>query len=266
MLIDTHTHLFPDLLAGRTLQKLSEISGCPYCTDGTVAGTQRYFAQSGVDFAVVLHIATKPEQQTNVNNFARQVQDENPNLICFGSVHPDASDALEELYRIKELGLHGVKLHPDYQKVFIREERYFPLFETMSKLGLPVAFHTGWDPVSPGITRGSSKDVAVVARAFPRLTVIAAHMGGLNRYEEAQTYLAGLRNVYFDTAMSSAYFRSPELYERLIRRHGLDRVLFGTDCPWSTVDAELRFLNQTSLTEAEKAQIAFENAKRLFDI
>ena len=266
MLIDTHTHLFPDFLAGRTLQKLSEVSGCSYCTDGTVAGTQQYFAQSGVDFAVVLHIATKPEQQTNVNHFAKQVQDENPNLICFGSVHPDAPDALEELYHVKELGLYGVKLHPDYQKVFIREERYFPLFETMSRLGLPVALHTGWDPVSPDVTRGSSKDMAEVARAFPGLTVIAAHMGGLNQYEEAQAHLAGLRNVYFDTAMSSVYFQSPELYERLIRRHGLDRVLFGTDCPWNTVGAELHFLDETGLTEAEKAQITFENAKRLFGI
>ena len=81
MLIDFHTHIFPDALAARTLQKLSAIAQCAYHTDGTVAGTLQKFDEWGTDYGVVLHIATRPGQEGTINRFAKQIQEEHPNLL-----------------------------------------------------------------------------------------------------------------------------------------------------------------------------------------
>ena len=113
MRIDFHTHVFPDKLAEKALTSISEHTGAPYFTDGTVADTDKKLKEWNVDSSVALHIATNPKQQYNVNNWAAEIQTEK--RFCFGSVHPDAPDALAELARIKNLGLYGVKLHPYFQ-------------------------------------------------------------------------------------------------------------------------------------------------------
>ncbi|MEM1485756.1 amidohydrolase family protein [Oscillospiraceae bacterium PP1C4] len=265
MLIDSHMHLFPDSLAKCALPYLSEVSGSSYCTDGTLNGTLDAMAAWEVNYGVILHIATKDSHQKQINAFAKKIQDENQNLLCFGTVYPQSDSAIEELYHIKEAGLHGIKLHPDYQNFFFKDEQYFPIYETIAKLGLPLTIHAGWDPASPDIVHAPSADIAVVAKAFPDLTIIGAHMGGLGDPDEAEKHLAGLPNVYFDTALSSLFLK-PAQYERLIRRLGIDRILFATDCPWSTVPIELGLLHQTGLTSDELDLITYQNACKLFHL
>ena len=104
MLVDFHTHCFPDKIALKAVEKLSFASGgLKPNTDGTVAGLQELMAKTGVDKAVVLNIATNATQQRNVNDFAASIN--GGNLISFGSIFPDSADCLEELQRIKELGI-----------------------------------------------------------------------------------------------------------------------------------------------------------------
>ena len=262
MLIDFHTHCFPDGLAGRTMESLSKIAGVAPNTDGTARGLLSRMDAEGADRAVVLHIATRPKNQRSVNNFAAQLQADEPRLWCFGSVHPFAPDAREELFRIKELGLHGVKLHPDYQDFFLRDERAYPVYETIAQLGLPVAFHTGEDPYSPGVVHAPPEDVAALAKALPGLRIIAAHMGGMKRAREALLSLCGLKNVYLDTAMSAPSC-DPALFRQLLLAHGTERVLFGSDCPWSTPAAELAFLKAAGLSPEALADVTANNALRL---
>lgn len=263
MVIDAHVHIFPDRLAPKALKSLSEICKSPYYMDGTADGMRQALKSWGVDAAVCMNIATKPKQQLSVNRFAASVQGDG--LYCFGSVHPDAPDAIDELRRIKELGLYGVKLHPDYQDFIVDDSRLFPIYEAISELRLPVTFHTGWDPYSPNLTHAPSQAVAKVADLFPRMTIIAAHMGGLNRYDESEEYLAGKENVYLDTALSCRNC-SPEQMLRLIRRHGAEKVLFASDCPWSRSSDELAFLERLPLTSKERDAIYFQNAKRLLNL
>lgn len=263
MVIDAHIHIFPDKLAPKALKNLSEICKSPYYADGTAEGTRQSLKSWGIDAGICMNIATKPKQQSSVNQFAASVQ--GGGLFCFGSVHPDAPDALDELRRIKELGLYGVKLHPDYQEFMVDDKRLFPIYEALSELELPVTFHTGWDPYSPGLIHAPSQAVARVAELFPRMTVIAAHMGGLNRYAEAEEYLAGKENVYLDTALSCRNC-SPEQMLRLIRRHGAERVLFASDCPWSRSSDELDFLEKIPLTSSERDAVYYQNAKRLLNL
>ena len=262
MLIDFHVHLFPDNLAGRTLEHLAQIAQAPYYTRGTVSDTLRRMDEAGVDVGVVQHIATKPSQQKTINNFAASIQNER--LVCFGTVHPDAEDVMEELYRIRELGLKGIKLHPDYQNFYVDDPHLAMLYETAQALQLPILMHTGYDPVSPESIHGPAQAVAQVAHSYPQLTLIAAHMGGLNEYDRAERYLVG-SNVYLDMSMSSIYCQ-PEQFIRMVHRHGADRILFATDCPWSTAEDEMRLLDQVPLSIREKAMICYGNAQRILGI
>lgn len=266
-LIDTHVHLFPDPIAHRTISKLAADSRSKPATDGTLAGTLAFLEREGVDLGVVLPIATKPSQQTTINNFARKIHTEHAGrLISFGSVHPEAPDAIAELRRIKELGLPGVKLHPDYQGFYFDEERHFPVYEEMERLGLLLALHAGYDPVSPDDIHAPARSVEHVARTFPHLTIIAAHLGGLWSVEEARHCLAGMENVYLDTAMAYYMYQDPAVLEGIIRLHGVERVLFATDCPWSSVQEERGLLERTGLSKGEKERIYARNAAALLGL
>ncbi len=262
MLIDMHVHIFPDKLAKRALTNLARVCKCQYLTDGTVSGTSEKLREWGVDACAALSIATKPTQQTSLNNWAASVQNER--IHCFGSVHPDSPHAVEELKRIKLLGLRGVKLHPDYQNFFIDEAKMFPIYEAISELGLPVTFHTGRDPLSPNLAHATPKAVARIADLFPRMKIIAAHLGGMVMYDEAEELLAG-KNIYLDTAMSARLCPS-EQFERIVKKHGSERILFGSDCPWSRSCDEFEYIEKTRLSTEEKENIYWRNAARLLSL
>ena len=145
MLIDFHTHAFPERIAEQAMKKLTHASGGLYPqTRGTLDSLREEMKRDGVDLAVVQCIATKPGQQLSVNNFAFQI-DREPDFLAFGSVHPDAPDVMEELERIKAAGLKGIKLHPEYQGYYVDEERLKPLYRRISELGFITLIHGGED-------------------------------------------------------------------------------------------------------------------------
>ena len=201
---------------------------------------------------MALHIATTAKQQTSVNNFAAESQHDS--IRCFGSVFPYAENALEEMRRIKELGLYGIKLHPDYQNSSSATTRCAAHLCGGGKLGLPIAFHTGRS-LFPKFGTLPPDVLAKIADLFPNLTIIAAHMGGMDMPEAAAQYLAGKSNVYFDTAFAS-HFLTPGQLEELIRLHGVDRVLFATDCPW-------HFSGRKSVAGSHRAQTCGKGTDRL---
>ena len=145
MIIDFHTHAFPERIAAGAVDKLAYASGglIPQ-TDGTLESLKEVMKRDGIDISVVLGIATNPTQQHNVNDFAAEVNNQE-GFVGFGSVHPDAPDALDELDRIKSLGLKGVKFHPEYLGFFVDDERMKPIYKKISRLGLITLFHAGHD-------------------------------------------------------------------------------------------------------------------------
>ena len=145
MLIDFHTHAFPEVISKKAIDKLAYLSGglAPQ-TVGTVSSLKQEMKKDGVDISVVLSIATNPNQQINVNNFAKKINDEK-HIFAFGSVHPDAENVFEELERIKDMGLKGVKFHPEYQNFYVDDEKMKPIYKKISSLGLITVFHSGYD-------------------------------------------------------------------------------------------------------------------------
>ncbi len=263
MRIDFHTHCFPDKIAAKAVDKLSFASGglIPH-TDGTVTGLRASMAAGGVDVSVVLSIATNAHQQKSVNNFAASINN-GQDVFAFGSVFPDAEDALDELERIKALGLKGVKLHPDYQGFFVDDPKMKPIYQKISSLGLITVFHAGSDYGFPPPYGGTPERMATALSWFDA-PVVAAHWGGVNYNEDVLELLCG-RDIYFDT--SFGYSMLPKYYaEKILEKHGTDRMLFGTDTPWHTAELELRLLNTLRLSEDDMEKITAGNAKRLLGI
>ncbi len=263
-MIDFHTHCFPDKIAERAIGKLADASGglTPY-TDGTVTGLKQSMAQNGLRRAVILNIATNAKQQKSVNDFAAATNN-NDTLFAFGSVFPDAPDALEELDRIKALGLKGVKLHPDYQGFSADDPKMKPIYEKISALGLICVFHAGWDYGFPPPYGATPEKLAKALNWFST-PVVAAHWGGIDCAEGVLKHLCGRENLYFDT--SFGYCMMPRYYaEKILEKQGADKMLFGTDTPWHTPAMEWRLLNTLGLSEPEKEAISHKNAEKLLGI
>lgn len=263
MLIDFHTHCFPEKIADKTISKLAYASGGlkPH-TDGTVTGLKNLMNQSGVNKAVVLSIATNATQQKNVNDFAAFINN-NTDIFSFGSVFPKAPDALEELERIKALGLKGVKLHPDYQGFSVDDEKLKPIYKKISSLGLITIFHAGHDYGFPP-PYGGTPEKMLKALSWFDSPVIAAHWGGVGSGKEVLELLCG-RDIYFDT--SFGYGNMPKYYaEKILEKHGTDKMLFGTDTPWHTPDMETRLLNSLGLSNSDMEKITHQNAEKLLEL
>lgn len=261
---DFHTHAFTDSLAKRAMSGLSETSSIKPATDGTLGDLKRVMRKNGIGRAMILPIATKPTQQTTINNWAAGIM--GGSIFCCGSVHPDAADKVQEVRRIKELGLCGVKFHSEYQFFCPDEERMFPVYEEMERLGLIAVFHGGWDPYGTGEIKAVPKSFAVIAGKFPKLKIVAAHMGGIKLWDDVERYIAGkFDNLWIDTGVVAKYIDDAHML-RIVKLQGAERVLFGSDCPWDNPANEVDLINRLPLSEHERELIFYKNAENLIGI
>jgi len=266
MIIDFHMHIFPDAIAKRSLDKLSAIADIIPYSDGTAAGTIQKLDDCGIDMGVSLNIATSPTQQTTINNHVKMLNDTiSDRVISFGSVHYLSPHATSELERIHQMGIKGIKMHPDYQDFMVDDKRVFPIYEECQKLGLIVVLHSGWDCFSPDLVHSPALGCSLVAKTFPKLKLVLAHMGGLCRWDEVETHLVGLENVYMDTAMCATYQDSMQ-GKRIIENHHPDNILLGSDCPWEDPAASVRYVRTLDISDNMKEKILSKNAMKILGI
>ncbi len=258
MIIDFHTHAFPKKISDSAIATLSSSCGntAPQHT-GTIESLVEKIKNCGCDKAVVLNIATNPKQQKNVNNYAISLLS-NPDVIPFGSIHPDSDEAIDELHRLKEAGIKGIKLHPNYQNFFVDEERLFPIYEKAANLGLITVFHAGVDIGIPDPLYCTPQRLINILPIFKDTPVVAAHMGGYLLWKDVLNTLAGSK-IYLDTSYSYSHL-PPKWAKEIIKKHGADKILFGSDMPWSNTCDEIRFIESLGLSENETEQIFYKNA------
>lgn len=264
MVIDFHTHAFPDKIAEKAISSLAACSGgvTPF-HNGTVSSLKNYLKINNIDKAVVLNIATNPKQQTNVNNFAISLLNDEM-LIPFGSVHPESENWKDELVRLKGAGIKGVKLHPDYQGFFVNDKRMFPIYEKIAELGLITVFHAGVDIGFPEPVHCTPQILSEALPYFNGAPVVAAHFGGFLLWKDVMKYLCG-KDLYIDTAFS--YGRIPPIYaKQIIEAHSADKILFGSDMPWSGSANELNLVKALGLSEKDMQKVIYGNAERLLNI
>lgn len=260
MIIDFHTHAFPDKLAPRAIATLAQKASIPYFTNGTVTDTQQKMADWNIDAHVMLSIATNPKQQTNVNNFAIEVNN-NSTLFAFGSVHPLADNAEEELERIKNAGLRGVKFHPEYQQFKINNKSVYHLYEKCIKLGLTVVFHAGKDLGYPDSLNASVEMIKDLSADFKGAPFVMAHFGACMMPKQYLS-IASECGFYVDTSFSKGNISSEDA-ENIIKKQGADKVLFGSDCPWASSKETYDFINSLNVSKEDKDKIFYKNAQNL---
>lgn len=265
MIIDFHTHTFPDKIAAKTIEKLSSVSNIIPFTDGTVRGLSEVMEKSGVDLSVVLPVATKPEQFKNINETAQAVNREyDGKIISFGGIHPDSLDYRRELEEIKQMGLAGIKLHPDYQRVYIDDERYMKIVDYASQLDLITVVHAGVDVGYPEPVHCTPKRSRKLIDAVHPKKFVHAHMGGFDMWDDVEKYLAG-QDIYLDTAYTFDKM-GEERFLKLVHLHGTEKILFATDSPWCGQKESVEWIKSSGLTQEEQQRIFSENAKKLLNL
>ena len=263
MLIDFHTHAFPDQIGPRAVEKLADDAGglIPQ-TDGTIASLKQEMTRDGVDISVVNSIATNPKQMRKVNDFAISINGID-GIVAFGSVHPDATDALEELERIAEAGLKGVKLHPEYQGFYADAERMKPIYRKISELDLITTFHAGQDYGFPPPYHAMPEHMKNALRWF-NSPVVAAHWGGYGCGAEVLEKLCG-EGIWFD--LSFGYCSMPKaVAQQIVDRHGPDKLLFASDMPWHRPAWEKRLIESLDISTEDRERIFYQNAVKLLKL
>ncbi|MBE5763640.1 MAG: hypothetical protein E7338_05410 [Clostridiales bacterium] len=278
MVIDFHNHFYPDKIAAAAIEKLTTCADIVAYTDGTLSGLSEDLTKSGYDLGVVLPVATAPKQVENINTRAVAVQEQFPNLISFASMHPDYENYKDEIFRIKELGLKGIKLHPDYQNTFFDDEKILNILDEAFKNDLIVVVHAGLDIGLPDPIHTGVEQILKVLDIFKDRAqkLVLAHTGAWGQWDEVLEKIAG-KNVYMDISFSLGSTKrkstgeelkllDDDLLVKIVRKHGVDKVLFGTDSPWGDHKMMLDKFLTLPFTKEEQDKILYLNAKKLLGI
>lgn len=279
MIIDFHTHTYPEKIAARTVELLAGRSGTVPHSDGTLEGLEENMQQRHVDMSVVLPVATSPKQYKRINEVAQAENEmfKDTHVWSFGGIHPENDNYKEILRDISDKGLKGIKLHPDYQGTFFNDIRYRRIISYASELGLIVVTHAGQDIGLPDIVHCTPAMAEEVLDDVKPDKLVLAHMGGWQMWQDVLDRLCG-RNVYLDTAFSYGQIQYKEgvdhrwklmdsdMFRAIINRHGADKILFGTDSPWSDQSESIADIDGLRLAEDEKRKIMGENAAGLLNL
>ena len=278
MIIDFHTHTFPDKIAAAAIEKLKAASHTRAFTDGTEGALSESMARCGICKSVVLPVATNPAKISHINDISAE-KNRQGELIYFAAMHPDCENPRDEMRRIRDLGIKGIKLHPVYQNVDFDDLRTLRILELAEEYGLITVTHAGLDIGFPGVERCTPKMIKNAVSAIHPKRLVLAHMGGWKMWQEAAELLTG-RGLYIDTSFSigrmtqdAPFYSDEELLllnkadaEAIISGFGADKVLFGTDSPWSDQKSAFADIMELNIPENSKEQILYKNAAELLGI
>ena len=270
MIIDFHTHAFPDRICERTIEILEgnviKYSGKVHKAvgSGNIDGLKADMDRYGIDRSVVLPIATSPKQTENILSYAYDINCTQENIISFASLHPMNEKAEDIVKRISEMGFKGVKLHPDYQGFYIDSRESIAILKECEKCGLTVVLHPGHDHGCAPPRHCTPKRLSNLSKVLSCSNIVCAHMGGWDMWDEAMEYVIG-KPFMLDTSFSLHLLDGKKAAE-IIRRQGADKVLFGTDWPWFSPDETVRLVKELRLAKEEEEMIFYKNALRLLGI
>lgn len=271
MIIDFHTHIFPEKIAERAIQALErnlleytkDESRSKAYTRGTLNELKDLMKEEGVDISVVMPIATTVTQSESINRFAVEINGKD-GIYSFGSVHPLEENIEEKLKNIKAMGLKGIKLHPEYQGFFINSPEGINVLKIAESLGLYTMLHAGRDLGMPEPVHCAPEQLKDALNHVSGKYIIAAHMGGYQMAERVLENLAG-SEIFMDIS-----FYIPELErdlaKELIKTHGADKFLFASDSPWARPKDMLIALENLNLSKEDFEKITHKNALKILDI
>lgn len=272
MLIDFHTHIFPDAIAAKAIKSLQKglvgKQGSEFTAhnDATINGLLGSMKSNNVDISVVMPVVTRLGQTADINAFAEKINVDynSQGVISFAGLFPWQEDWEAEMERIKAKGFLGIKLHPEFQELYMDDPRAVEILQKAEELDLCVMIHAGEDPGVFGPPYCSPLRLAKTLEKIKGDKIIAAHMGGWQCWDDVEKYLIG-KNVWLDVSMAMD-FLPKEQCERMIKAHGSEKILFGSDSPWQQPQEILKFLSSMELSETDMANITHKNAEKLLNL
>lgn len=280
MIIDFHVHVFPDKIAQKAVSRLEKLAKSNAFTDGSLAQLKKSMREASVDISVLQPVATHENQVSTCNDFAIYLNENNTNLVSFGSMHPDFNDYKSELFRLKNHGILGIKLHPNYQKTYFDDIRYKRIIECANELGLIVLTHAGLDIGLPEPIYATPKNIKNLVHDVKPDKLVLAHMGSFHMWDEVLELLFD-ENVYLDTAFSLGYVNyfkdlpenernlsmmSENFFKKMLNAFGDDRILFATDSPWCSQTEIVKIVQQMDIKNEQKDKILYKNAQKLLNL
>ena len=261
-IIDAHAHIYPEKIAAKATDTIGIFYDIKMeMPAGTAERLLEDGKRNGISRFVVHSVATTAHQVRSINEFIKREVEAHPEFIGFITLHQDLTE--EEICAEVEWAvannMHGIKLHPDFQKFNIDDEAVEKFYRAAGDK-LPILFHIGDDRYD------YSKPCRLVkmAKKYPNVRFIAAHFGGYRCWDDAPLY-AGLDNVYFDTCSSLPFIDAKKAKE-IIDMHGADKFFFATDFPMWDAKAELERFNKIPLTDEQREMIFSGNIKRLLKL
>ena len=273
MIIDFHTHAYPDAVAPNALAHMGALAQCSFYTDGTVADLTASMENAHIDYSVVLPVVTNPVKTKVINDISIANNHKN-GLIYLGGIHPDTENYRDELDRLKDAGVKGFKIHPQYQNTPIDDIRYLRILEYAAKIGLFVVAHAGTEGAYPDRHLSDPQMLRRVLMQVEGLTMVAAHMGGVFAWDRVAENLLDT-DVYLDAScvlgplkrinetQEKFQLMDQEAFLSLLRQFGAKRILFGSDTPWTSQQDCVDTFLKLPLTDEEKACILYKNASSL---
>ena len=259
-IIDIHNHVFPEKIAMRAASNIRDYYKLPMEGDGTLATMKRLSGPLNIKKYVICSAATHSDKVGVADDFIHNTVLSDNQLVGLGTTHADFKDFDREVERILEFGLRGIKIHSEFQGFAIDDPGLDSSYRLIEKYKLPVLFHLG-DKTSD---LSSAVRLRRVMDKYPDMIVIAAHMGGHVQKEAAEKYLVG-QNVYFDNSEWQYTMTAQEMCD-MTRRHGVDKVMFGSDYPLNTALTCAKRFYDAPFTDEEKELIFSKNAMKVFHI
>jgi predicted TIM-barrel fold metal-dependent hydrolase len=261
MIVDAHTHVWPDAIAARALAG-NRVPGLEAYGDGTVAGLRTDMTGSGVDVSCCFAIANEPRHVESVNAFAAGLRTDR--LFPVGSVHLGLSTE-ENLRTLDCNGITRVKIHPLFQGFGLDDARLWELFEAFGDR-ISVITHVGAGGDAHSNSLSSPAMIVEIAERFPLLRLTACHFGGYKMFDLAEETLSGL-DVTLETSWPPSLSQlRPERVARFIRTHGAENVVFGSDWPMADPATEIAVIRSLGLSDRETELVLGHNLAAILGV
>ncbi|NLT65660.1 MAG: amidohydrolase family protein [Acidobacteria bacterium] len=260
MIIDAHTHIYPESVAEKAITTVVGNTGgeLDSYTDGTADCLLKSMDEADVDLSVVLPIATDPHHGKGILEWIADLADRSPRLIFFGSVHPHDPQYKGMIRKITQMGLYGIKIHPAYQGFPADSKEAYALYEEALKNDLILHFHAGKDRSLPESDYTSVERFANVTKDFQGAKLILAHAGGDREWDKVLELMKG-RKCYYDISFVLEDMMTSD-HARQLYLQNEDYFLFGTDSPWRDQKRYVDLIRKSDfLSESQKSKLFSEN-------
>jgi predicted TIM-barrel fold metal-dependent hydrolase len=284
MVFDSHVHLFNKRIIDNVTKRREMVAALDLQTEGAhfrldIEPLAASMKAAGVAGGLVLPTAAVADVERVNSLFIEKAKNEDF-LTAAGTLHPDYPRNGEEINRLSQNGVRGIKLCsfsqgfvPDGPSALALFDR-IDMFNSTSAAPFFVVLDTFYQAhdyfgTNPAFTIRAAQLVSLASRC-PHTVFIGAHMGGLSApFERLWAELVCCDNLLLDTS-NAAHTLTREQFVALLKRFGPEHIVFGTDWPWFIHEPEIARVEELTsaagFSAKQKNRVFYENMAWLLSL